>query len=66
MLHIFSIFFLILNLVFFFVQLWEETIKPLNALNAGISGDRTEHVLWRLQNGLLKHATPKVRKFCLV
>ena len=49
-----------------FNKLWEETIKPLNALNAGIGGDRTEHILWRLQNGLLKHATPKVRIFFFV
>ncbi|XP_066915282.1 platelet-activating factor acetylhydrolase IB subunit alpha1-like [Clytia hemisphaerica] len=41
-------------------ETWEDTIKPLNAVNAGIGGDRTEHVLWRLQNGLLQHCKPKV------
>lgn len=30
------------------------------ALNCGISGDRTEHVLWRLYNGQLANLNPKV------
>ena len=34
---------------------------PLHCLNFGIGGDRTEHVLWRLQNGELENLTPKVR-----
>ncbi|PHN04054.1 GDSL-type esterase/lipase family protein [Flavilitoribacter nigricans] len=29
-------------------------------INAGISGDRTEHLLWRLQNGPYREAHPKV------
>jgi beta-glucosidase len=29
------------------------------ALNCGISGDRTEHVLWRLYNGQLANLSPK-------
>ena len=28
---------------------WKEMIAPLGALNFGIGGDRTEHVLWRLE-----------------
>lgn len=30
---------------------WEKHFAPLKAANFGISGDRTQHVLWRLQNG---------------
>lgn len=32
---------------------WDEAFAPLKALNLGIGGDRTQHVLWRLQNGEL-------------
>ena len=32
---------------------WKARIAPLNALNLGNSGDRTEHVLWRLQKAPL-------------
>ena len=32
---------------------WEKYYAPRNALNLGFSGDRTEHVLWRLNNGNL-------------
>lgn len=30
---------------------WEKSWSPLKAANFGIGGDRTEHVLWRLDNG---------------
>lgn len=30
---------------------WEEHWAPLGAVNFGISGDRTQHVLWRLDHG---------------
>jgi lysophospholipase L1-like esterase len=32
---------------------WDKEFAPLKALNLGIGGDRTQHVLWRLQNGEL-------------
>jgi N-acetylglucosamine-6-sulfatase len=32
-------------------QAWDEFFAPLGAVNLGISGDRTEHVLWRLEQG---------------
>jgi lysophospholipase L1-like esterase len=31
--------------------IWRERYEPLNAANFGISGDRTQHVLWRLREG---------------
>jgi lysophospholipase L1-like esterase len=30
---------------------WQERYEPLKAANFGIGGDRTQHVLWRLQEG---------------
>jgi lysophospholipase L1-like esterase len=30
---------------------WQERYAPRHAVNLGFSGDRTQHVLWRLQNG---------------
>ena len=38
---------------------WEKHFAKLGAVNLGISGDRTQHVIWRLQNGNLKNITPK-------
>ncbi|MGJ8696378.1 MAG: GDSL-type esterase/lipase family protein [Verrucomicrobiaceae bacterium] len=34
---------------------WKKHYADKNALNLGISGDRTGHVIWRLQNGNLKN-----------
>jgi lysophospholipase L1-like esterase len=41
-------------------QVWKERFEPLKAVNFGIGGDRTQHVLWRIQNGELKGFHPKV------
>jgi len=42
-------------------KIWDATFAPLKAANFGISGDRTQHVLWRLQNGEFEGLTlPKV------
>lgn len=30
---------------------WAKSFAPRNAMNIGFSGDRTQHVLWRLDNG---------------
>lgn len=40
-------------------EVWEKHYAPLHAVNLGIGGDRTQHVLWRLQNGNLKGLKPK-------
>jgi len=37
---------------------WDHYYAPRNALNLGISGDRTEHVLWRLDHGNLDGIAP--------
>ncbi len=39
---------------------WEKIFVPLKSANFGIGGDRTEHVLWRIQNGELEGISPKV------
>lgn len=39
---------------------WDRKIAPLKAANFGFSGDRTEHVLWRLDNGEIIAAKPKL------
>ena len=40
--------------------IWEKTFEPMNALNLGIDGDRTQHVLWRIEHGEFDHIKPKV------
>jgi beta-glucosidase len=39
---------------------WDHYYAGRNALNLGISGDRTEHVLWRLDHGNIDGITPKL------
>jgi len=41
-------------------RVWTQYYKPRKALNLGFSGDRTEHVLWRIQHGEVDHISPKV------
>jgi beta-glucosidase len=41
-------------------NVWARDIAPLNAFNIGFSGDRTENVIWRLQQGAVEGLTPKV------
>jgi len=40
-------------------EVWSKHFARYNAVNLGISGDRTQHVLWRLDNGNLKGLKPK-------
>ena len=39
---------------------WKKHFEPLKSANFGIGGDRTQHVIWRLQNGELDGIQPKV------
>ncbi len=39
---------------------WEEYYSHRKPINLGFSGDRTEHVIWRLQNGNLGQTSPQV------
>ncbi|MBI1319535.1 MAG: GDSL family lipase [Candidatus Hydrogenedens sp.] len=39
---------------------WDQYYAKRNAVNLGISGDRTEHVLWRLQHGNIDGIHPKL------
>ena len=41
-------------------KIWEANFAPLRAANFGISADRTQHVLWRLEHGELDGIKPKV------
>jgi len=41
-------------------RVWSYYYKSRNAINLGISGDRTEHVLWRLQHGNIDGLEPKL------
>jgi len=36
-------------------EIWDKHYSKRKALNLGISGDRTEHVIWRLNNKSLNH-----------
>ena len=39
---------------------WDKYYGKRNAVNLAISGDRTEHVLWRLENGNIEEISPKL------
>ena len=41
-------------------NVWARYYAPLHAANFGISGDRTQHLLWRMENGELNGIKPKV------
>lgn len=40
-------------------DVWEQYYAKRNTVNLGIGGDRTQHVLWRLDNGNLDGLKPK-------
>jgi len=41
-------------------EVWEKYYSHRKAVNLGIGGDRTQHVLWRLDNGNIDGISPKV------
>ena len=41
-------------------DVWQNFYGNRKAINLGIGGDRTEHVIWRLTHGNLTNITPKV------
>ncbi|HEY1719471.1 MAG TPA: platelet-activating factor acetylhydrolase IB subunit [Verrucomicrobiae bacterium] len=41
-------------------NVWNQCYAPRHAANFGISGDRTQHVLWRMDHGELDGIHPKV------
>ena len=41
------------------LAVWTKYFAPYGAVNLGISGDRTQHVLWRLENGEIDNLHPQ-------
>ena len=41
-------------------KVWDQYYANRDAVNLAISGDRTEHVLWRLENGNIDGISPKL------
>jgi len=41
-------------------ELWRQHMAPRGVLNAGVSGDRTEHLRWRLDHGNLAGLPPRL------
>src|SRR5262245_58162419 len=39
---------------------WDKEFAPLGAINLAVGGDRTQHVLYRLERGHLEGLNPKV------
>ena len=40
-------------------NVWKKSYGKRNAVNLGIGGDRTQHVIWRLDDGNIKGISPK-------
>lgn len=41
-------------------DVWKKYYSARNAVNLGFGGDRTQHVLWRMQNGEIDGISPKL------
>ena len=41
-------------------EAWEKYYEPRNAVNMGFGGDRTQHVIWRIDHGELEGINPTV------
>jgi beta-glucosidase len=42
------------------IEFWEKYLDQYNTVNMGFGGDRTENVIWRLENGEIDGINPKV------
>jgi lysophospholipase L1-like esterase len=42
------------------IQVWNKYYATRNAVNMGFDGDRTQHVLWRLDHGEIDNISPKL------
>ncbi len=40
-------------------RIWKDSFDTFRPLNLGIGGDRTEHILWRLENGNVDNIAPR-------
>lgn len=40
--------------------IWDASFSKFRPVNQGISGDRTQHLLWRIDHGCLDHVDPKL------
>lgn len=41
------------------LSVFQEVLEPLGVANFGIAGDATQHVLWRIENGVLDGLSPQ-------
>lgn len=41
------------------LPVWKREFEPLRATNFGVNGERTQHILWRLQNGEAEGYLPR-------
>lgn len=41
-------------------EIWAKYYEKRNAVNMGFGGDRTQHVIWRLENGEINNINPKL------
>ena len=42
------------------IHVWDKYYKNRHAYNYGIGGDKTQHIIWRIQNGEFEKVNPKV------
>lgn len=42
------------------IEFWDKHLNQYNTVNLGFGGDRTENVIWRLENGEIDNISPKV------
>jgi beta-glucosidase len=41
-------------------KVWQQYYSDRNVINVGSGGDKTENILWRLENGILNQISPKL------